>query len=145
MAPSNEPNANGVSSGNNFSGLLSTPAKEKNGSGSNPGSRNSSPTPRPAVLTGNSNDYQNYTMQRIISEALERSNVGCNNRNKSPTPIKNGKESSPELNGVEHSTHEESRKRSQDARSDSDNELVIDTKASSGTEESSTSAKRMKV
>lgn len=32
------------------------------------------------LLSGNTNDYQTYTMQQIITEALERSNVGCNNR-----------------------------------------------------------------
>jgi hypothetical protein len=70
-----EVNSNGVTSTSTLGLAPSTSPKPNS---SNNGSRNTSPTPRPSILTGNLNDYQNYTMQRIITEALERSNVGCN-------------------------------------------------------------------
>ncbi|CAL8141355.1 unnamed protein product [Orchesella dallaii] len=44
-----------------------------------------------SILTGNAEDYQNYTMSRIITEALERSNVGCtpSSQTTSPPPSSN--------------------------------------------------------
>lgn len=47
-----------------------------NGVRSSPASGGSSVS-KPSILTGNTEDYQTYTMSRIITEALERSNVGC--------------------------------------------------------------------
>lgn len=43
-------------------------------------------TPTKSMITGNADDYQNYTMSRIITEALERSNVGCTPSSASPPP-----------------------------------------------------------
>jgi hypothetical protein len=46
-------------------------------------------------------NYENYTMQRIISEALERSNVGCKQS------IKEGEEGEEEVKGTKRGDEEE--------------------------------------
>lgn len=51
-----------------------------------------------SMLTGNAEDYQNYTMSRIITEALERSNVGCG----SPPPTVKPESSLNSNNGTTH-------------------------------------------
>lgn len=52
-----------------------------------------------SMLTGNAEDYQNYTMSRIITEALERSNVGCG----SPPPtVKPESSNTSSNNGTTH-------------------------------------------
>jgi hypothetical protein len=84
-------------------------------------------------------DYQNYTMQRIITEALERSNVGCNNN----SPSNNTNISLTSISSNSNSTGSESPENLMSRKRSPCREPVIENAEDQNNQNSAT--KRMKV